>query len=102
MRVARGCLLAPVERLLPLRQMGVEVAHIPSPPRHFGIVGAQAKCSFDARKAVLAAAEKHLSISRSSVSDGIVIVLGDSGLGLGDRRRPLFVRLIDEPFFVVG
>ena len=67
-RAAGDRLVAPFDRLLPLREMGVEVANIVLPKRHARIARAQPKRGFDAREAVLGCGRE--TSSRSRVAHG--------------------------------
>ena len=72
LRNSRGRLAAPFDRVLPLGQVGVQMADIVLPPRHRRIARAQTQRLFDAREAVLAATHVDLSEARISVSTSAI------------------------------
>ena len=59
------------------------------------IARAQSQRGFDALESVLGMAEEHPPVTRRGVSVGVVRVLGNGGLGFGDRRPHLSLRIKD-------
>ena len=49
------------------------------------VARAQPKCGFNVREAVFAVADKHFPKARQSLGIGVVTIVGDRCLGLGER-----------------
>src|ERR1700722_17674063 len=79
---ARDRLAAPFDRLLPLREVCVEVAHEELPTANVGITWAQANRGFNSGEAVLAVAEKTCSKSEVRMRVWIVGVVRKRSLSL--------------------
>ena len=88
-------LVAPFDRLLPMRKMGVQVANIVLPPRHVRIARAQPQGGLDLREAILGAAEKDFIEAEVGKGGCVVTIVGDRLFRLGDRRAPLVLTEID-------
>ena len=74
---AGGRLVAPFDRLLPMLEMRMEVAHKVLPPRHAPVARAQSKRGFDPRKALLGTAEIYLLETGVRMGVGVVGVQRD-------------------------
>ena len=81
-------LVAPFDRLLPVRKMGVQVANISIATTSRRIARAQPQGGLDPREAILGAAEKHFIEAGLGMGGCVVAIVGDRLFRLGDRRRP--------------
>src|SRR5262249_25375161 len=81
-------LLAPFDRLFPLRHRAVEVAKVGEPSGGLVIVRAQAQRLFGFGDSFLAAAENHLVKTSARVALRVVWVVGDRRLDLLERQVP--------------
>ncbi len=82
-------LAAPFDRLLPLREMAVEVAREELPQGYIRIVRAQPKRRFNSREGVFAVAEEQVPEAALCMRVRIVGIIGKRGLSLRYRRSPL-------------
>ena len=87
--VVRERFLAPLDRLLPLRQMVMEVAKVDLPDGRHGIMRTQAKRGLLADDAILGVAEEHSIEAGLRNGPSVIGIVGDRRLSLGDGRPPL-------------
>src|SRR5271157_5096567 len=89
LRRARARLLAPFDRLFPLRQKIVEDANLLLPLGDIGIARTETKRGFEPREAILGSTEIQLPEIAVGMGVGAIRIGCGCGLSLGDRLRLL-------------